>query len=198
MRALNQLSNYTFAPVVRLPDEVEIRDFTNLESASRPPRLPYSIGRYDEDRVGMYEQAIFEGRRTVHMGIDIGAPVGTHVHSFWHGRIYDFGYNAADGDYGHVIVTEHDFDGLRLWALFGHLSRDSIAGKSKGQLIATGEIIGTIGIEAENGGWPPHLHFQLSTIRPQTHDMPGVVAPNERGKALANYPDPRIVLGPIY
>ena len=31
-----------------------------------------------------------------------------------------------------------------------------------------------------------------------THDMPGVVDPKDRSDALARYPDPRIVLGPIY
>ena len=33
---------------------------------------------------------------------------------------------------------------------------------------------------------------------PETHDMPGVVAPDRRDEALREYPDPRWVLGPIY
>ena len=35
----------------------------------------------------------------------------------------------------------------------------------------------------ENGGWPPHLHFQLSNEQPTTHDMPGAVTPAERKNA---------------
>ena len=50
----------------------------------------------------------------------------------------------------------------------------------------------------ENGGWEPHLHFQLSYQEPETHDMPGVVAPSDREEALQIYPDPRLVLGTLY
>ena len=55
-----------------------------------------------------------------------------------------------------------------------------------------------MGDKHENGGWDPHLHFQLSLIEPSTHDMPGVVDPNDREEFLINYPDPRLVMGPIY
>ena len=37
------------------------------------------------------------------------------------------------------------------------------------------EIIAHFGDEEENGGWEPHLHFQLSIVKPETHDLPGVV-----------------------
>ena len=56
----------------------------------------------------------------------------------------------------------------------------------------------TLGNFEENGGWEPHLHFQLSLVEPETHDMPGVVAPEDREHALTIYPDPRNVLGPLY
>ena len=70
--------------------------------------------------------------------------------------------------------------------------------KKIGQKISHGEIICWMGDKHENGGWESHLHFQLSIIEPKTHDMPGVIDPNEREMALINYPDPRLVLGPIY
>jgi hypothetical protein len=38
----------------------------------------------------------------------------------------------------------------------------------------------------------------LSINEPETHDMPGVVNPENREMALEKYPDPRLVLGPIY
>jgi murein DD-endopeptidase MepM/ murein hydrolase activator NlpD len=31
----------------------------------------------------------------------------------------------------------------------------------KGQVVKKGEIIATLGNITENGGWPPHLHFQI-------------------------------------
>ena len=43
-----------------------------------------------------------------------------------------------------------------------------------------------------------HVHFQLSTEAPETHDMPGAVTLDDRPKALVRYPDPRWVLGMLY
>ena len=54
------------------------------------------------------------------------------------------------------------------------------------------------GSEEVNGGWPPHVHFQLSLKEPETHDMPGVVEQEARESALEIYPDPRLVLGLLY
>ena len=58
--------------------------------------------------------------------------------------------------------------------------------------------IGWFGDKSENGGWEPHVHFQLSLERPESCDMPGVVNPEDRDSALMKYPDPRLVLGQIY
>ena len=118
--------------------------------------------------------------------------------AFTNGEISHFGYNAADGDYGHVVITKHILDGTAIWALYGHLDSASIEGKSVGQKVNAGDVICWMGAPHENGGWEPHLHFQLSFQEPKTHDMPGVVAPNDREEALRIYPDPRLVLGPLY
>ena len=55
-----------------------------------------------------------------------------------------------------------------------------------------------LGDEKENGGWPPHLHIQLSFKKPDNLDIPGVVSLADRLEALDLYPDPRQVLGPLY
>jgi murein DD-endopeptidase MepM/ murein hydrolase activator NlpD len=89
-------------------------------------------------------------------------------------------------------------DGVPLWALYGHLDAASIEGKTVGQKVSAGEVICWMGDNHENGGWESHLHFQLSLVEPETHDLPGVVAPEDRQQALLDYPDPRLVLGPIY
>ena len=65
-------------------------------------------------------------------------------------------------------------------------------------VVSAGQVIGWLGAETENGGWPPHVHFQLSWERPETHDMPGAVDPADRAAALKRYPDPRLVLGPLW
>jgi peptidoglycan LD-endopeptidase LytH len=118
--------------------------------------------------------------------------------AFMDGKIHNFGYNPKAGDYGNVVITEHKIAGKKFWALYGHLDSESIRGKIQGQFFEKGEILGHFGSEEENGGWEPHLHFQLSLVKPETHDLPGVVSKEERKSALEKYPDPRLVLGPIY
>ena len=188
--------NHQFHPVVHLPDDYDVLDLSGGESPTHS--CEFAIGKYDEVRRGLYETELFEGDRFIHMGIDIGGPVGTPCMAFTDCEISCFGYNSEEGDYGNVIITKQTLDGMDVWALYGHLSAKSLEGKSVGQNIVGGEIIGWFGDRNENGGWEPHLHFQLSLIEPETHDLPGVVSHEEREKALRNYPDPRLVLGPIY
>ena len=188
--------NHQFEQVVRIPEEYTIMDLSKGEWQA--PETPYSIGKYDELRPGMYNTELFRGERFLHVGIDIGGPVDTPCMAFMGGEIFHFGYNPEPGDYGNVIITKHILDGCPLWALYGHLSSSSLENKKKGQKIETGEVIAWFGDFHENGGWEPHLHFQLSLVEPKTHDLPGVVAPSDRDRALIDYPDPRLVLGPIY
>jgi hypothetical protein len=48
-------------------------------------------------------------------------------------------------------------------------------------------------------GWTsPHVHVQISTVRPVTHDLPGAVRQQDRVRALQIYPDPRYIVGPLY
>ena len=187
-----------FAPVIDLPAGYEVYDFTAGYDPARTLQSPYGVGRYDERRVGMYTTALFEGRRDVHMGVDLAAPVGTEVHAFADGEVHRFGYNPAPGDYGHTLVTRHDVRGVTVYALHGHLSARSLEGRFEGQPVVRGEVIAWLGDRHENGGWNPHLHFQLSLVRPEVADLPGVVTVADREEALRRYPDPRLVLGPLY
>ena len=168
----------------------------------------FAVGRYDENRVNMYESGLFETldddgksvRRTVHVGIDLDGPVGTRVYAFTKGKIHAVGYNPELGDYGNVIVIEHWLSGDRtVYALYGHLSNASIKGRKKGDRIRAGQCIGKFGDIHENGGWfIPHVHFQLALSPPDTHDLPGAVSESDRHQALFDYPDPRYVLGALY
>jgi murein DD-endopeptidase MepM/ murein hydrolase activator NlpD len=185
-----------YHPVVDLPEHYEVRDFTGGDYT--PSKMTYDIGKYDELRPGMYNTDLFKDNRFLHIGIDIGAPVGTPCMAFDDGVISHFGYNPEDGDYGNVIITKHIIGGVPIWALYGHLDSNSISKKKIGQKVSRGEVICWMGDKHENGGWESHLHFQLSIIEPKTHDMPGVVDPANRKIALIEYPDPRLVLGPIY
>ena len=200
-------SGLQFSPVVPSlqPDNYLVRDFTRGLAAWTPlceTGHTHDIGRYNERRPAMYEEAMFsstDGAREIHIGVDIGSTVGTPVHCIADGRVHSSGYNPGKGDYGNVIVTEHELNGRRVWALYGHLaSKRPPEGWVAGAAVKRGQLLGWLGAEHENGGWPPHVHFQLSLREPETHDMPGVVAVVHHAAALRDYPDPRMVVGPLW
>lgn len=178
--------------VVVFPGDLEVLDLTR---GPMQPAGPWWWGRYDEDRRGVYTTELFAGRRTLHVGVDLGGPAGTPVMAFADGHVVHAGYNPAPGDYGHVLVTEHLLDGAPIWVLWGHLSAASVQARTPGEAIRAGAVLGWMGEHKDNGGWPPHLHLQLSTTCPATHDLPGAVDPADRLEALAAYPDPARVLG---
>ncbi len=186
----------SYHPVVIFPDEPKVLDLSGSEDYGSGNEM-WTIGKYDEVR-SIYTSDLFSDGRTVHVGLDLGGPVGTPVYAFFGGIVHASGFNSKLGDYGHTIVTKHRIDGQDIWALFGHLDAESTASLRPGDSIISGQLIGRFGTENENGGWPPHVHIQLSLIEPKGHDLPGVVHPDDRKWALSVFPDPRLVLGPIY
>ncbi|MCP4817463.1 MAG: peptidoglycan DD-metalloendopeptidase family protein, partial [Planctomycetaceae bacterium] len=141
------------------------------------------VGRYIEPRT-CYQGDQFRdadelesGPRTIHMGIDLFVPPGSPVESPMDGTIHSFADNDVAFDYGPTIILQHQTEeGVLFYTLYGHLSRTSLLGIREGQSIKKGEEFAAIGDATENGGWPPHLHFQV-----MTHDLglkgnyPGVV-----------------------
>lgn len=194
-------SSYDFAPVMNYPDdsgEMHVFDFTRGYDPEVIPREKWGIGRYDEKRVNMYKTPLFGGERNVHMGIDIWAEAGESVFSFYDGEVVYMRDNDQPGDYGPTIIIAYELNNKPLYALYGHLSRESLQMVSIGEQVKKGQKIAELGDEDVNGGWVPHLHFQLSRKDPGEADMPGVVAEKDREEALEIYPDPRIVLGDLY
>jgi murein DD-endopeptidase MepM/ murein hydrolase activator NlpD len=189
---------YQFHPVIHLPKDYEVYDFTKGYDENRLLKSPYGIGKYNEKRKNMYSGPLYEDQRDIHVGIDIASPVGTPVHVFYEGEIFLFGYNSLPKDYGYTIITKHIFDGTDLYVLHGHLSKKSVQGKTHGQKISKGETLAWIGDKSENGGWNPHLHFQLCYDKPEKCDLPGVVNEKDIKTSLQKYPDPRLVLGSLY
>lgn len=199
-----------FHPTVILDEPYWVFDFTKQRSLPWQHPFKYTIGRYDETRPGMYEAALFEQKRNHHVGIDIGAPVGTPIYAFAEGEIFMFDNNAEEGSYGPTLITKHTLSlpsaiGVKetseietIWVLYGHLRKDVLDMWTHGQSFGRGDVLAFIGDEHENGGWPPHVHVQISRNEPRVCDLPGVVALEDREKALLNFPDPRLILGPIY
>lgn len=149
-----------------------------------------AVGVWNEHRSGMQ----IDGR-SVHMGVDLCGRAGDRVHAFFKGTIFLMG---SSPDQGNVMVTKHDIDGYDIYAFHGHLSAKSLEGKTVGQTIKRGEEIGWMGSKAENGGLFAHVHFQLSMLQPVVAVIPDMVALEHRDIAKAIYPDPRLILGPIF
>lgn len=195
-----------YSPVVHLPRDYEVFDLTGAYDPNRNLQTDFGIGKYNEKRPRVYNQDLFLpdkrdddlNHRHIHMGIDIAAPVGTDVHAFYDGVVYCRARHAKSGDYGPTIILQHQLGSTRLWSLYGHLSAKSLSKVSTGQVVKSGEVLGWIGNKEENGGWNPHVHFQLSYMQPQGCDLPGAVSQRELAEALQIYPDPRLVLGELY
>ena len=189
-------------PVMNLPEEVKKIDLTEGMDGDSLTAFINSGGRgvggYLETRNVMYTAPQYEGSRNIHMGIDIWAPVGEPVFSVMEGVIVYSDNLSDEGNYGGTLILKHMVEGQELFALYGHLSLKSLRKFKVGQKRKTGEVVGWIGDESENGNWPPHLHYQLCIEDPGEADMPGVVAKKDLIKARERYPDPRILLGDIY
>ncbi|MEJ2190043.1 MAG: peptidoglycan DD-metalloendopeptidase family protein [Acidobacteriota bacterium] len=158
----------------------------------------FGIGRYGEARVIYRHSALFSSEdhpRTIHLGVDLFAAPGTEVRAPVDAVVHSFANNPGVGNYGPTIILEHSLAGIDFFTLYGHLSSASIGHLEVRSPIARGDRVGRIGEAWENGGWPPHLHFQIvSDIGGWRGDFPGVAAPSERHHFLALCPDPNLLL----
>ena len=161
-----------------------------------------AIGRYDEPRLLYLAPAFATGahwadeRRTIHLGIDLFAEAGTPIFAPLAGTVHVFANNAAPQDYGPVIILQHHTDdGTAFYTLYGHLSVESLRGLFIGKQIAQGERFAAMGAAAVNGGWTPHLHFQIITdLLELACDFPGVCRASEREVWHSFSPDPNLIL----
>jgi len=158
------------------------------------------IGRYCENRA-VYASDAFDASaanaRTFHLGVDLWQEVGSPVFAPLDGEIELFNDNATYLDYGPVVIMRHVTDsGIKFWTLYGHLSKKSLAEWSVGKKVKAGEIIGWMGDESENVGWPPHVHFQLLTdLCGMGIDVYGVAPRDEVSLWRSISPNPNLILG---
>lgn len=147
--------------------------FDGWLAARRPAGLPdcvafYGLGPYGEKRsvyiTAQFADAASPERRNRHLGIDVFAAAGTPVHAPLDGIVRDPTYNADPLDYGHTLILEHrTADGTPFFTLYGHLAKDRTGRARPGEQVRAGDVIGHFGDWHENGGWSPHLHFQIMT-----------------------------------
>jgi Ser/Thr protein kinase RdoA (MazF antagonist) len=161
------------------------------------------IGRYNEPRL-IYTAPMFatgetlaSERRTIHLGLDLFAVADTAVYAPLAGQVHACAINDNEQDYGGVIILRHaPPDGPLFYTLYGHLSHASVTELQVGQTVEKGEQFATLGMPAENGGWTPHLHFQIITdLLDLGCDFPGVAPVSQQEVWMAFSPDPNVIVG---
>ena len=190
------------SPLLRGKDTEDTEDFTRQVFRYMEDRkASLGIGRYLEPRT-LYLEDIFKGRsgdprerRTVHTGIDIFCQAGGEVYAPLAGRIRSVVNNAQNLDYGPTVILEHEGPAGAFWTLYGHLELSTVENLKTGNEVAAGELFARIGSTEENGGWPPHLHFQIITdLLGFEGQFPGVALPREETVWASFSPDPNLIL----
>jgi len=129
--------------------------------------MPYGLGLYGDNRTvyrtPQFVDAASPEWRTVHLGIDVFAPAVTEVFSPLPARVLYVTYNADPLDYGNTLILEHRAGMQAFFTLYGHLGGSLPRLLQTGDAVAPGQLIAHLGDWQENGGWAPHLHFQIMT-----------------------------------
>jgi len=179
----------------------EVRE--SFSAAMKQAGAAFAVGRYDEPRV-VYTSALFgasgnptDERRTVHLGIDLFVEAGTRLRAPLDGVVCVAANNAAPLDYGPLVILEHETsDGEKFFTLYGHLSKETLVGLKAGQRVGRGEVFARVGATEENGGWTPHVHFQIILdLLELGADFPGVAYASQRAVWTSLSPDPNLLLG---
>ena len=165
-----------------------------IEETLRNYNAKVGIGGYLEKRVLYQQSANFKSSvedRNIHIGLDWWSKAGTKVFAPLDGKVHSFKYNDGFLDYGATIILQHELEGVVFYTLYGHLNLESLNGLSKGKLIKKGIAFTAMGERHENGGWVPHLHFQIiQDMMGMEGDFPGVVSQAQLTEFSKNCPDP--------
>jgi len=165
-------------------------------------QVAIGIGRYNEARL-LYSAPQYTGdpaagdeRRTIHLGLDLFVVPGTPICAPLHGTVHWLAENTAELDYGPLVILRHStMDGDEFFTLYGHLTRETLRELKPEQAIAKGEVFAHVGTQHENGGWPPHLHFQvILDLLDRGAEFPGVARASERPVWTSLSPDPNLLL----
>ena len=210
----------------RLDDPADVDELAAAWETPRPGAVSrIGWGRYGEDRV-IYDSAHFASAgepaaadespaaaaRTVHLGVDLFVPAGTPVYAPLGGTVHSVGVNVAPLDYGPTVVLRHELPPAasspgsppaEFFTLYGHLSLASLVRPDAsrrlrpGDAVPAGGLLGWVGPRTANGGWPPHVHFQVCSearLGGWRGDYPGVCSPADWAAFSLLCPDPNLVL----
>ncbi|MFC3194929.1 aminotransferase class III-fold pyridoxal phosphate-dependent enzyme [Marinicella sediminis] len=133
--------------------------------------------------------------RTIHLGLDVWLDAGTAIHAPLSGVVVGLHDNDHRRDYGPTLILEHRFlaadQEVVFYSLYGHLSRQTLQLHITGDEVKAGQLLAWTGEDHENGGWSPHLHFQLMhDLLGHEHDFPGACTPNHQTTMQSLCPNP--------
>ena len=142
-------------PATALPD-------TQIARASEP----WQVASFPVEGFQAYTSPFGYRGSGFHYGIDIAAPEGSYVHSWWEGQVVEVSDDSAcgtsvviqSGDWTHVYCHMQGYvttdQGRRVFV-------DSGGGLqlAEGQDIQTGDLIGRVGMTGRTTG--PHLHWGM-------------------------------------
>jgi murein DD-endopeptidase MepM/ murein hydrolase activator NlpD len=180
-----------------LTDAKLFEDFVENYLSNNNAKVAY--GGYLEHRNLYKRSTVFKDvaveERNIHIGLDLWIKAGTEVLAAVDGTIHSFQNNGALGDYGPAIILEHEIEGGTFYTLYGHLSLESLDGKTEGAAVKKGAIIGQLGAPPVNGDYAPHLHFQIiGNLQGKKGDYPGVCSKTDLAFYKENCPDPNLLL----
>lgn len=173
---------------------------TYIEKFLNKHNAKVAYGGYLEERNIYQNSKRFQSNhpdeeRNIHLGVDFWCKVNTPVLSVLRGTIHSIRNNDDHGNYGPTIIVEHYIQGERFYTLYGHLSLESLKTVEVGQEVEDGEQIGFIGSSDVNGGYAPHLHFQIvEDLQGHYGDYPGVGSKSDLYFYKDNCPDPNTLL----
>jgi murein DD-endopeptidase MepM/ murein hydrolase activator NlpD len=173
--------------------EVYIEDYLHKNKAK------VAFGGYNEERNLYKSSQLFNNdakeERNIHIGMDLWIKAGTPILAALDGTVHSFDFNAGKGNYGPTIILKHSIENHFFYTLYGHLSVESIENIEIGTTFKKGQKIATLGDASVNGGYSPHLHFQIiKDIRDFLGDYPGVCSKKDLDYYLENCPNPNLLL----
>ncbi len=157
----------TVASAAARPDEAQ----AIWKTECRETGAVLGIGPFGEKRT-VYQGEMFvsrfreETRRVMHLGLDLFMAAGTPLHTPIDATVRSVEIEPDPLGYGCLISLEHrPDDGPAFVSLWGHMAHEAMDRLAPGQKLAAGDLVGHMGAPAENGGWAPHLHLQISADR---------------------------------
>jgi hypothetical protein len=121
-----------------------------------------TYGGWLEDRSRLWRGSYLdEGKRYIHLGVDINVAQGTPIHAPVASRVVDILHD-PDTEIGwgtRVILSPEDKHAPYL--LFAHLSPE--LSYQQGEVIPAGALIGSVGTWPRNGNVFEHMHVQAIT-----------------------------------